>query len=64
MVMQPFRQFKQFVADESGSNAIEYALLATVVAITAFGALQALGGSSGGMWGESGDAIMDALQNR
>jgi Flp pilus assembly pilin Flp len=37
--------------DERGSTAIEYALLAAVVAIFAIGGLQALGAETGGLYG-------------
>jgi pilus assembly protein Flp/PilA len=49
------------VADERGATAIEYALLAAVLAIMAIGGLQALGGGTGGLYGTL-QAIADAIQ--
>lgn len=48
-------------SDRSGSTAIEYALLAAVVAITTIGAMLLMGGETGGMWAVTGDAIVDGL---
>jgi pilus assembly protein Flp/PilA len=36
--------------DESGATAIEYALLAAILAILAIGGLQALSGGTGGLY--------------
>ncbi len=44
------------VADERGATAIEYALLAALMAIIAIGSLQSLSGSTGGLY-----AVMDAI---
>ena len=41
----------RFLGDERGATAIEYALLAAMVAITAIGGLQALGGGTGALYG-------------
>jgi pilus assembly protein Flp/PilA len=38
-------RFKQFIADESGATAIEYALIAVLVGIVIIGAVTALGDS-------------------
>jgi len=35
--------FKRFVADESGATAIEYGLIATLIAVAAIAATQGLG---------------------
>ena len=40
-----FTLFKNLMRDESGATAIEYGLIAALVAIAAIGALNALGGS-------------------
>lgn len=49
------------LADQRGATAIEYALLASLVAILAFGGLQALSSSTGGLYGTI-QAITDAIQ--
>jgi len=38
-------RFEQFIADESGATAIEYALIAVLVGIAIIGAVTALGDS-------------------
>ncbi len=46
-------------SDRTGSTAIEYALLAAVVAITAFAALTSLGLESDGLWQDTGDQLVN-----
>ncbi len=55
------RQCARFLADRRGSNAVEYALLAAMVAITAIVGITAFADSSVEMWTDLGDAILDAL---
>ena len=50
----------RFLADERGATAIEYALLAAVVAIMAIGGLQALGKGTGGLY----DTMERSRRNR
>ena len=51
----------RFMADESGATAIEYALLAALVAIMAIGGLQALSSGTDGLYGVM-EAISLAIQ--
>ena len=37
--------------NERGATAIEYGLIAALIAVAAIGGMQALGGGSAGMWG-------------
>ncbi len=39
------RIFSRFLKDESGATAIEYGLIAALIAVVIIGALQAVGGS-------------------
>jgi len=39
-------------ADRRGATAIEYGLIAALIAVAAIGGMQALGGGSAGMWGK------------
>ena len=41
----------RFLADESGATAIEYGLIAALIAIALIGAFAALGGNNGALWG-------------
>jgi pilus assembly protein Flp/PilA len=43
--------FKKFIKDESGATAIEYGLIAALVAVAIVGALTTLGGSLTTMFG-------------
>ena len=38
-------------ANQRGATAIEYGLIAALIAVAAIGGMQALGGGSSGMWG-------------
>ena len=42
--------FKAFMKDESGATAIEYGLIASLVAVAIVGALSTLGGGLSGMF--------------
>lgn len=55
------RGLRRFLADTAGATAIEYALIAAVVAIMAITGLIALGGGSSSMWGMVGGRVLDAL---
>ena len=39
-------------ANQRGATAIEYGLIAALIAVAAIGGMQALGGGSAGMWGK------------
>jgi len=52
--------FKRFVKDESGATAIEYALIAALIAIAIIGGLQALSGQLNTTFGEVEDALAGA----
>ena len=43
---------KKFLTDESGATAIEYGLIAALVAVAIVGALSTLGGSLSSMFGK------------
>ena len=57
----PCPQVSEFVADEGGATAIEYALLAAMLAIMAIAGLQALSSGTGGLY-EAMDAISVAIE--
>ena len=60
--LPPARPWSRLLADERGATAIEYALLASLVAILAIGGLQALSSSTGGLYGTL-EAISLAIQD-
>ncbi len=45
-----FSNFKRLLRDEFGATAIEYGLIAALIAVALIGALQAVGGSLNGMF--------------
>ena len=44
-----------------GATAIEYGLICSLIVIAAMGALQGLGGQSGGMWGNISSKTSSAM---
>ena len=63
MIDRVYRNAMRFIADQSASPAIEYALMAAVVAITCISALMSFGSESNGMWQGTGDALVGAMQS-
>lgn len=53
----------QWLADESGVTAIEYGLLATLIAVAMIGALSATGGSLTEIYDEWTAAVIAALRS-
>lgn len=47
--------------DERGATAIEYGLIAALIAITCVGAFSAMGGGSNGMWTQINTKITAAM---
>lgn len=51
-----------FVRDERGTTAIEYGLIAALVAIGMLAGLKALGSGNSGSWSSTADKANDAMQ--
>jgi pilus assembly protein Flp/PilA len=51
-----------FCSDESGGTAIEYGLIASLMAIAAITGMSALGGTSGGSWGNVANKVGNAMK--
>jgi pilus assembly protein Flp/PilA len=51
----------RFARDDRGGTAIEYGLIAALVAVGALGGMTALGGGVSGSWGTTAQRIMDAM---
>jgi pilus assembly protein Flp/PilA len=47
-------------ADQGGATAIEYGLIAALIAVAAIGGMSALGGGAGGMWSNLSTEVQDA----
>jgi Flp pilus assembly pilin Flp len=57
---RPLPALRRFAADEAGVTAVEYALMAALIALTIFGALSSVGqGIKNVLYGQ----IVTALQN-
>ncbi len=41
---------RRLIADQGGATAIEYGLIAALIAVAAIGGISSLGGGAGGMW--------------
>lgn len=51
---------KNFLQDEEGATAIEYGLIAGLIAVVIIGTVTALGGKIDGVFKEIGDALPDS----
>jgi pilus assembly protein Flp/PilA len=57
---RPFLTLRRFDTDETGATAVEYGLLAALIALTIFGAISSVGqGIKNTLYGQ----IVSALQN-
>jgi pilus assembly protein Flp/PilA len=52
---------RRLLASDGGATAIEYGLIAALIAVTAIGGMSALGGGSGQMWGDIKDKVVAAM---
>ena len=51
----------RFARDNRGSSAIEYGLIAALIAVGALGGMTALGSGVSGSWGATAQRIIDAM---
>jgi pilus assembly protein Flp/PilA len=58
----PTVRFRRFCADQSGGTAIEYALIASLIAVAAISGMTALGGSSNGSWANTANKVGNAMK--
>ena len=47
-------------ADQSGATAIEYGLIAALIAVACISGMSTLGGGSNGLWGKIDDRVVKA----
>jgi len=60
-LMKYMGYLKRFVRDEDGVTAIEYGLIAALIAVVIIGAVEAVGGGVSGVFNEVSTALGDAL---
>ena len=53
----------RFLADDSGATAIEYGLIAALIAIALIGAFVALGGNNGALWAGIQNKAVPVMDN-
>jgi pilus assembly protein Flp/PilA len=51
------KQIRAFLGEESGPTAVEYAVMLALILTMIISAVQAVGSSSGGMWGKNRDEL-------
>lgn len=54
----------RLAADTRGTTAIEYGLIAMLIAVACIGGMRALGSSNSGGWGNTSSKISDAMTNK
>jgi pilus assembly protein Flp/PilA len=52
------------VRDERGATAIEYGLIAVLIAVGTLAGMSALGGGLGGSWGNTAQKVTDAMDGQ
>ena len=52
----------RFSTNESGATAIEYSLIAAMIAVVCISAFAALGGSSSGSWANTANKVSNAMK--
>ncbi len=55
------KNLRSLLADDVGATAIEYGLIAAMIAVAAIGGMTALGGGSAGMWGRIRDMVLASM---
>lgn len=48
-------------SDKRGATAIEYGLIAALIAVAAIGGMRSLGGGANGMWGRLDNKIAESM---
>jgi pilus assembly protein Flp/PilA len=51
---------RRLLADSGGATAIEYGLIAALIAIAAMGGITLLGGGSNGMWSDLQNKVVES----
>lgn len=54
------KNLRRLLADSGGATAIEYGLIAAMIAVAAIGGMSALGGGSNGMWSNLDGEVQNA----
>ncbi|MBA2467552.1 MAG: Flp family type IVb pilin [Sphingomonas sp.] len=52
---------RRLLAGDGGATAIEYGLIAALIAVASIGGMSALGGGSGAMWGDIETEVADSM---
>ena len=52
---------RRLLAGDGGATAIEYGLIAALIAVASIGGMTALGGGSGQMWGDISDEVAGSM---
>ena len=58
------RLARSFAGDTRGTTAIEYGLIAALVAVGALAAMSALGGGVSGSWNNTAQKVSDAMDKK
>lgn len=54
------RTLRKLFADRRGATAIEYGLIAALIAVAAIGGMTSLGGGANGMWSRLSNEVQNA----
>jgi pilus assembly protein Flp/PilA len=57
------RLLRRLRSDKRGATAIEYGLIAALIAVAAIGGMSSLGGGANGLWGRLDNRVAEAMDN-
>ena len=61
--MYAIRLLRRLRSDKRGATAIEYGLIAALIAVAAIGGMSSLGGGANGLWGRLDNRVAEAMDN-
>ena len=59
--MLAIRMLRRLCSDKHGATAIEYGLIAALIAVAAISGMKSLGGGSNGMWGKLDNKVQESM---
>ena len=59
--MYAIRNLRRLCSDKRGATAIEYGLIAALIAVAAISGMSSLGGGSNGLWGKLDNRVTDGM---
>ena len=59
--MLAIRMLRRLCSDKRGATAVEYGLIAALIAVAAISGMKSLGGGSNGLWGKLDNIVDESM---